>query len=135
MAALAREIIETLDAERGVRSHRYRWTVAGGTDENGKSWPSTSGEEWASERVTPIPAEVLEDRWIGLMGDGDSTELLERLDAVLTELADGLTRRQVGTDTVVVDGKIVGIDGVIDIDGLEKVIKAWLVERAAKVAA
>jgi hypothetical protein len=33
-----------------------------------------------------------------------------------------------------VDGEIIGLDVVMDIDGLERVIRDWLIERAAKVA-
>lgn len=131
------EVLETRDPERGVRSHRYRWTVNGARNADGEPIESYSGEEWATERVEPIPPAILQDRWTGLVevSNGDASELLERLDAILTELAEGLTRRELGAASVMVDGKITGMDCIIGIDELEEVIRDWLLERAAKVAA
>lgn len=123
--------------ENGERHVRYRWTIAGGTSAAGSAMGEHSGLDTAMERVEPMAQEILEDRWRGLIGTDDWTELAERLNATLHELADGLTRRSTGApDTVRVDGGIsIGLDTIMDIDGLFEVIHDWLIERARKVAA
>jgi hypothetical protein len=130
------EILEER-VEQGERHVRYRWTVTGGTTADGKPMADRSGIEWAMERVEPLAREVLQDRWNGLIGTDDYTKLGRQLNGVLFDLSDGLTRRETGKpDTVRVDGGVsIGLDTIMDIDGLIVVIHDWLIERAGKVAA
>lgn len=124
-----RELIETIDRDDGMRFHRYRWTVTGGDE----GPISDTGSAW--QPIEPLSREILEDRWRGMLGGGDTTKLGERLDNVLRRLAEDLTRRDISSpDSAVLDGEVVGLDLVMDIDGLEDVIREWMIERAAKVA-
>lgn len=110
----------------GEWHYRYRWAVG-----------EASGEDRASGPIEPVARSVLLDRWAGLVkgADGEASELLERLDSVLADLAEGVVRRDIGgPDKVVRDGEIIGVDMVMDNDGLEDVIRDWILERAAKVA-
>lgn len=118
-----RETIEVTDRGDGQRVHRYRWTATDGS----------TGTAAALETITPIDPAILADRWDGLMDEG--SEVYDRLNAALTDLADGVTRRDVGApDEVVIAGEVVGVDTVMDIDGLMRVIRDWTLERAARVA-
>lgn len=88
----------------------------------------------APASATRRPPEILEDRWAGLLHRQDATKLQIRLDKVLCDLADDLTRRDVYGESAVIDGEVVRLDVVMDIDGLQDVIRDWMLERAAKVA-
>lgn len=119
--AIRREIVETLDLGDGQLVHRYRY--GDGPDDI----------DSAMETITPIDPAILADRWDGLMDDG--SEAYDHLNEALADLADGVTRRSVGRpDTVVVDGKIVGADLVMDLDGLMTVIRDWILARAVGIA-
>lgn len=126
-----REIIGTED--RGPeRSVRYRTWIEGYTTNEGKVVEPSTTEDVAVEVVAPVSREVLEDRWAGLLQDG--SKLQYRLYRILTDIAEHLTRRDQSAE-MVVDGELIGQDFVMDIDGLEHVIRDWMLERAAKVAA
>lgn len=128
------EILETADRGDGLLVTRYRWRSEGGTHADGSPMEAHSGEAWASGPVTPLSREVLEDRWAGLLRRRDATKLQRRLDSVLADLADGLTRRDVYSENAVIDEEVVGLDVAMGMDGLQDVIRDWMLERAAKVA-
>lgn len=128
------EILETIDRGDGRLVTRYRWHVAGGTYADGSPMAPSEGEDWASGPVVPLPREILEDRWRGLLHRQDQTKLSRQLDQVLARLADGLTRRDIYSERAIIDGDVVDLDMVMDIDGLEDVIRDWMLERAGKVA-
>lgn len=66
---------------------------------------------------------------------GAYTKLGNRLLDVLSTLAEGVTRRDIGRpDEVVVDGQLTGLDIVMDVDGLIVTIQEWILARAAQVA-
>lgn len=128
-----REILSTQD-RNGVRVYRYRWTSSGGQDVAGKPLEDRTGEDWAYAPIDPLPRVILEDRWSGLMLRlGDATRLQERLDRVLNDLLEGVTRRDNGSETFL-DGELVSVDQVMDQDGLGNIIREWILERATKVA-
>ena len=127
------EILSTEDRD-GTRVYRYRWTNSGLTDVDGKPMKDSGGVDFAEAPIEPLPRAILEDRWAGLTHRrGDASKLLERLDRVLGELQEGVTRRS-GDGSTVVDGELVAVDLVADTDGLEGVIREWILEHAAKVA-
>lgn len=115
-----------------ARSPKGGLMVARDTDGTPKE--ANSGEDWASGPVTPLSREILEDRWAGLLRRQDATKLQLQLDKVLRRLAEDLTRRDVYSESAVIDGDVVSLDFVMDIDGLQAVIRDWMLERAAKVA-
>jgi hypothetical protein len=128
------EILSTEDRD-GERSYRYRWTHSGLTDVNGKPMEDLSGEDWARSPIEPLPRVIMEDRWTGLLrGKTDTSKLQERLDQVLIDLVEGVIRRSNSDAFAVVDGEVVGVDEVMDVDGIEDVIREWILERAPKVA-
>jgi hypothetical protein len=127
----SREILST-EERGGERFHRYRWTTEGLSDVNGKPIPPSSGEDTAAELIEPLSREILLDRWEGLTGDG--TKLRDRLVRLLFNLAEGLTRRDMNSEALV-DGEIIALDIAMDLDGLDDVIRDWMLERAGKVAA
>ena len=109
------------------------------TDEHGRTktrWHvgDTSGEEWAYP-MRPLPVEIIKDRWDGLMhAPIDPTKLQNRLDRVLWDIEQGLTRRPNTDVDFLVDGALVNGSDIMDLDGLQKLIRDWFIERAAKVA-
>lgn len=117
-----RDIISIED--RGDTRHvRYRW---------GDGEEQTS---FATEVVRPVSREVLEDRYAGMMGRGNTSKLLERLDRVLWDIAERLTCRDLsGDDYIYADGVIEHLDSVIEIGAIEDYIREWMLERAEKVA-
>jgi hypothetical protein len=124
----------SIEERNGVRVYRYRWTFSGGQDAAGKPLPARTGEDWAYAPIDPLPRSILEDRWAGLMAKlGEATRLQERLDRVLNDLQEGVTRRESGSETVL-DDEIVPVDLVMDLNGLQTVIREWILDRAAKVA-
>lgn len=92
--------------------------------------------DFARVRKQPIDRAILEDRWQGLMHDGlDPSRLQERLDKVLYDLAAGVTRRlRDRPETAYIDGEIVDVDHALDIDGLERLIREWLIDHGQSVA-
>jgi len=126
------EILRTEERDDGLH-HLYRWRVERGQNADGAPLPPAEGTAWASEPIEPMSRAILDDRWEGLTGSGDSSKLLDRLDKVLSDFAERLSRRDI-SDHAVIDGEIVGLDVVFSIDDLEQVIREWLTERAAKVA-
>lgn len=118
------EIVETFIRD-GLQHHRIRDYLSDGEPH----------DSWAAEPIEPVARVILDDRYDGLMGTRrDATKLLNRLDAVLQRIAGDLTRRSVYEESAILDGEITGLDVVMDIDGLEDVIRAWFIERAARVA-
>lgn len=118
-----REIVEVENVGPDLRV-RYRW---------GDGYGDTG---FAHSRATPIDRAILEDRWKGLVTRAsDASKLQNRLDKLLYDLAAGLTRRdRHSSETALVDGEIVDVDHVLDIDGLEDVIRDWLIDHAQRVA-
>ena len=123
-------VVEERDWSRGQRRVRATWTFGG-----------TAGprkfDEWATERSEPVALEILEDRWSGIMGHGDPTKLLLRLDRVLAEIFEGVTRAGTVDERerwYIEDGQVVPLSEVLSVDELERVIKDWIMERAPRVA-
>jgi len=72
---LSREVLETEDFG-DYRRVRYRWHVG-----------DTTGVDFTRQRIEPVPRTILEDRWYGLMHEGNNaSELQERLDGILWDL-------------------------------------------------
>lgn len=117
------ELLPDVEERDGMRHQSYRWRI--GDDE---------GTESTKTPLEPVAAEILADRWHGMMGRGNPTKMQQRLDGLLWDIAERLTRRDLGSDHVVIDGRPVGVDYVMEIDELEHVIRDWMLERATKVA-
>lgn len=129
--------VEILDVteDEGMHAHRYRVTVTGARKADGAPIPDTSFEGFAHTPVEPVARDVLLDRWAALMADphGDPTEAQDNLDKMLRDLAEGVVRRDLEGNAIV-GGADVALDLVIDIDGLEEVIRDWFLDRAAAIA-
>lgn len=120
-----REIV-AIETTGEIQRVKYHWAFG---DEPG-------GDDYARSRVVPVDNTLLTDRWHGIMHRGSNpSKLQERLDRVLYDLAAALTRRaRHSSETALVNGQIVDVDNHMEIDGLEAVIRDWLIERAEAVA-
>jgi hypothetical protein len=128
------EIIRETVSEDGERTIRYRWFLGGGESADGVPLEDSSGESWAMDRVEPMPRTILLDRWNGLIGADSYTELGDRLSAVLDDFAEGMTRRGTGEVAYVDEHESIGLDVVLDVDGLIETIREWFIDHSARVA-
>jgi hypothetical protein len=108
----------------GQRVHRFRWHV----DEH-------QGDDTLIERIVPVSRQLIEDRWDSMFAErpGGFPKTQERLDGLLHDIAERLTRRDVGApDYVLVDGEVSSVDSELELDSLQGVIREWFIERASK---
>ena len=94
---------------------------------------TNSPERWAiypTDGTTgPVPDAVLADRWNGAMWPGgNASDLALRLYAIVDEMAGAVARADLTRD-----GN--PVSAVLDMDGLERVIGVWILERVGPVAA
>jgi len=84
---------------------------------------------WPGREEEPVPDAILADRWNGAMWPaGNASELALRLYAIVDELAAAVTRTDMETS-----GE--PVREVLDMDGLERLIGAWILEHVGPVAA
>jgi hypothetical protein len=92
---------------------------------------TTNPERWAiwpAPRTQPVPDAVLADRWCGAMWPaGNASELALRLYGIVDEMAEAVTRVD-----MVESGE--AVREVLDMDGLEQVVRLWILERVGPVA-
>ena len=139
---------DTKTEVRGTRQVRYTWNVLdvrqigrmesvdyqwaqdypAAVDINGKPIEASTatGRSNAETPTAPLSLTILHDRWDGLIhgSNGDASELLDRLDGVLSALADGMLRREC-QDEYWEDGEPISVDTVSGIDTLEEAIRDW----------
>jgi hypothetical protein len=101
----------------------------------GVAGDDTSTDRWAiwpdavrRDLAGPARDAILADRWNGAVWPGgNASELALRLYAVIDELAGEVARVDMSNDGPVHDA--------LDMDGLERVIGEWILERVGPVAA
>lgn len=124
MAATLEPTFEVLEERQRDRLTRWRKVRRRKTTSDGVY------EDTVMDRLEQAPIELIEDRWDGLVCDG--SKLQQRLDRLLIDLSEGLTRRDI-QDTVEIDGQLTSAD-VVMLEGIQEWLRTELIRRARMVA-